>query len=313
MGFSYRLVRLRPNRSTLKEVNFMRYILILFMILLTSLATASEDTVPSKEFTARISTLEKESSGRIGISVISANGTPLLSYRENERFAMCSTFKALLGAAILSRVDTNMEALDRPISYKSSDILAYAPITKDNLSTGHMTVSELNAASIQYSDNTAANLLLDAIGGPKALTEYLRSIGDNTTRLDRNEPSLNTNMPGDLRDTSTPKAMAETLHKILIGDYLSPASKEQLKAWMVGNTTGANKLRAGFDNFWVVGDKTGSGGNGASNDVAIVFPRGLDPFIVTVFYTGSAASNDTKSAVIADVALITCDVLLKNR
>lgn len=288
----------------------MRYFLALFLCLLTSLATASESAVQTKEFTSRISTLESKSSGRIGVSVVSANGTPLFSYRANERFAMCSTFKVLLGAAILSRVDTNIESLDRSISYKSSDILDYAPITKENLSKGRMTVSELNAASIKYSDNTAANLLLDAIGGPKALTEYLRSIGDNITRLDRNEPSLNMNVSGDLRDTTTPNAMAETLQKILMGDYLSPASKEQLKAWMFGNTTGDSKLKAGFDKFWIVGDKTGSGGNGASNDVAIVFPRGIAPFVITVFYTGSESSNDTKSAVIAEVARITCDVLL---
>ena len=290
----------------------MHHFLVLFMCLFTSLATASESTVQTKEFTSRISTLESKSSGRIGVSVVSANGTPLFSYRANERFAICSTFKVLLGAAILSRVDTNIESLDRAISYKSSDILDYAPITKENLSAGRMTVSELNAALIQYSDNTAANLLLDAIGGPKALTEYLRSIGDNITRLDRNEPSLNMNVAGDLRDTSTPNAMAETLQKILMDDYLSPASKEQLKAWMFGNTTGANKLRAGFDKFWIVGDKTGSGGNGAINDVAIVFPIGVAPFVVVVFYTGSDSSNDAKSAVIAEVARTTSDVLLKN-
>lgn len=294
------------------RVKFRKSFLVLFMSLLSSLATASEATNLTKEFTSRVSMLESKNGGRIGISVVSANGTPLFSYQANERFAMCSTFKALLGATILARVDASRESLDRSISYQATDILDYAPVTKDNLNTGHMTISELSAASIQYSDNTAANLLLDAIGGPDALTEYLRSIGDNTTRLDRNEPSLNTNIAGDLRDTSTPRAMAETLQKILMGDYLSPASKEQLKVWMFGNTTGNSKLRAGFNKFWIIGDKTGSGENGASNDVAIVFPRGLPPFIITVFYTGSAAANDTKNAVIAQVARITSDVLFKN-
>ena len=147
----------------------------------------------------------------------------------------------------------------------------------------------------------------------KRFIEYLRSIGDNITRLDRNEPLLNTNIPGDLRDTTTPHAMAETLQKLLIGNKLSPASKEQLKDWMFGNTTGDGKLRAGFDKFWMIGDKTGSGENGASNDVAAVFPIGLAPFIITVFYTGSTASNDAKSKVIAEVARITNDLLTSNR
>ena len=287
----------------------MKYFFALFIFLVTSLATASETTVVTKQFTSKVAALERKNSGRIGVSVVSANGTALLTYRANERFAMCSTFKALLGAAILSRVDANLESLDRPISYKSSDILDYAPITKENLRTGHMTVSALTAASIQYSDNTAANLLLDAIGGPKALTKYLRSIGDHTTRLDRNEPSLNANLADDSRDTSTPNAMAETLQKIFMGETLSPASKEQLKVWMIGNTTGSDRLRAGFNKSWTVGDKTGSGANGASNDVAIVFPGGRQPFVVAVFYSGSAASNDAKNAVIAELARIISDVL----
>ena len=291
----------------------MRCLLLLPVLFFTLISNASEVADLSKEFVSKISSLESKSSGRLGVSVMSTSGVTLYSYREHERFAMCSTFKALLGAALLSRVDTSLESLDRPIPYTSKDILDYAPITKRHLSSGSMTVSELSAASIQYSDNTAANLLLDAIGGPEALTKYLRSIGDNITRLDRNEPSLNTNISGDLRDTSSPKAMAESLQKVLIGDALSWASKEQLKAWMFGNTTGASKLKAGFNKFWIVGDKTGSCGNGASNDVAIVFPRELEPFIITVFYTGSSATNEIKNAVIADVAQITSNVLLNNR
>jgi beta-lactamase class A len=284
---------------------------VLLLVLSTPFASALESSISSTEFTSKISALEKKSSGRIGVSVISINGASLFSYRENERFAMCSTFKVLLGALVLSRVDSKLESLDRLITFQATDILDYAPITKKYLATGHMTVSELIAASIQYSDNTAANLLLGTVGGPNALTKYLRGIGDNITRLDRNEPSLNTNLSDDLRDTSTPSAMAHTLQKVLIGDYLSSASKEQLKIWMFGNATGESKLRAGFEKFWVVGDKTGSGENGASNDVAIVFPRGYPPFIIAVFYTGSGASSETKSAVIAEVARITSGVLDK--
>jgi len=289
----------------------MRYLVALIMFSITLAAVAAEPGANAKEFRAQISALEKQNSGRIGVSVMWADGKPLFSYRGDERFAMCSTFKALLGAAVLARVDAKKESLDRPISYQASDILEYAPIAKKNLDAGSMTVSELNAASIQYSDNTAANLLLDAIGGPKAFTDYVRSIGDNTTRLDRNEPSLNSNIAGDVRDTTTPDAMALTLQKLLIGDTLSPASKEQLKAWMFGNTTGDTRLRAGFDKFWMVGDKTGSGANGANNDVAIVYPRDFPPFIVTVYYSGSSASSEAKDATIAEVARVTSALLIK--
>lgn len=279
-------------------------LLSLFVMLPPSQAAAS-----NKEFTSKIAALESKSSGRLGVAVISTGGAPLLSYRPTERFAMCSTFKALLGAFVLSRVDAGKETLDRQVAYTAADILDHAPITKEDLANGQMTVAQLNAASIQYSDNTAANLLLDTVGGPAALTQYLRSIGDKVTRLDRNEPTLNANTAGDERDTSTPQAMAATLQKLLVGDQLSPASKEQLKAWLIGNTTGGAKLRAGFDKFWMVGDKTGAGANGASNDVAIVYPRGLPPFIIAVFYTGSAASGDVKNGVIAEVARIAADAL----
>jgi beta-lactamase class A len=186
-------------------------------------------------------------------------------------------------------------------------------VTKEKLAAGQMTVFELNEASIQHSDNTAANLLLEAIGGPMALTDYLRSIGDKTTRLDRNEPTLNSNVVGDLRDTTTPDAMAQTLRKLLMSNALGPASREQLKVWMFGNLTGDAKLRAGFDQFWIVGDKTGSGDNGASNDVAIVFPRGVAPFIISVYTTGSSTSSEARNAVIADVARVTSSVLKQGK
>ena len=290
----------------------MKYRLVLRALFFTFTAQTSAVIASPQEFTAQLSALEKKHSGRLGVAVVSGGAT-LFSYRQDERFAMCSTFKALLAGAILAKVETKAESLLRAIPFSDSDILDYAPITKSKLQTGQMTVAELNAASIQYSDNTAANLLLETIGGPEGLTTYLRSIGDNITRLDRNEPSLNSNIAGDLRDTTTPQAMAETLQKIVIDDYLAPASKEQLKVWMLGNTTGANKLRAGFNPGWMIGDKTGSCANGASNDVAIVFPKELAPFTIAVFYTGSGASNDEKNAVIAEVAGITETMLLERR
>lgn len=289
----------------------MRHCFFIFLLVLMSVDSGA--AAEPEEFASRISRLENESGGRLGVAVISTNGVPIFLYRSDERFAMCSTFKALLGALVLSRVDAGKESLDRKIHYVSADILDYAPITKERLDIGHMTVRELNAASIQYSDNTAANLLLKEVGGPAALTKYLRSIGDSITRLDRNEPSLNTNLPNDPRDTSTPAAMARTLQKLLIRKSLSPAAREQLKVWMIGNTTGDAKLRAGFDKRWVIGDKTGSGANGASNDIAIVFPDDLPPFIITVFYTGSPASGDEKNAVIAEVARIARESLGKNK
>lgn len=285
--------------------------LLLFAPIGVAHAQAVTTTKLQQEFAAKVAALEKQHGGRLGVAVMSLQGQVLLSARENERFAMCSTFKALLGAAILARVDAQRESLGRVISYQESDLLDYAPITKDNLQAGGMTIAALNEASIQYSDNTAANLLLDAIGGPNALTEFLRRVGDQTTRLDRNEPSLNSNLLGDERDTSSPAAMARTLQKLLTGDALSLTSKEQLKAWMFGNTTGDARIKAGFDKNWLVGDKTGTGPNGAANDVAVVYPRGLRPFTIAVFYTGANGTSEGRNAVIAETARLAAEVLVK--
>jgi beta-lactamase class A len=285
----------------------MRILITLGFALFTLMPQAHAAAASSK-YSAQLAALEAKHGGRLGVAMTSLAGTPILSYRQSERFAMCSTFKALLGAFVLHRVDAGQETLDRKIPFTSADLLEWAPITSKELGSGHMTVEALNAASIQYSDNTAANLLLDTVGGPQSLTQFLRSIGDMTTRLDRNEPSLNSNIAGDERDTSTPQAMASTLRKLLVGNHLSSASKQQLNAWLLGNTTGDTRLRAGFNPFWMVGDKTGTGSNGASNDVAIVYPRGQAPFIIAVFYSGSSISGDEKSAVIAAVARIAAAV-----
>ena len=280
---------------------------------LSSLAQAQVNTKQhQQQFAQRIADLEKQNGGRLGVAVISLSGERLLSVRGNERFAMCSTFKALLGAAVLARVDAKRESLGRMVSYQESDLLDYAPITKDNLASGGMSIAALNEASIQFSDNTAANLLLVSIGGPAALTAFLRSFGDTTTRLDRNEPSLNSNLANDDRDTSTPSAMASSMQKLLHGKTLSLTSKEQLKAWMFGNTTGDARLKAGFDKNWLIGDKTGTGPHGAVNDIAIVYPRGMPPFVIAVFYTGSSASAEVKNKVIADVASLVAVSLGKN-
>lgn len=281
------------SRVTLQAVVFA----LLLMPAVSALAAPN-----LKAFSEKIAALELKGGGRLGVAVVGINGKQLLAYRADERFAMCSTFKTLLGAAILARVDAGQESLARKIAYTKSDLLEYAPITRGKLGAGSMTIAELNAASIEHSDNTAANLLLNTVGGPKGLTAYLRSIGDTVSRLDRTEPTLNTNIPNDLRDTSTPQAMATTLRKLLMEDHLSPASKEQLKRWLFSSVTGTTKLRAGLDKDWIVGDKTGSGENGASNDVAIVYPRGLPPFVIAVYYTGSKASSAQKSAVIAEIA-----------
>jgi beta-lactamase class A len=276
---------------------------ILFLALIPFVPAQSNDRRKS-DFADRIAAMEKQTGGRIGVAALDTASGKRLVYRSTERFAMCSTFKFLLTAAVLDRVDSKKESLDRSIPFGAADLLEYAPVTKTHVHEGHMTVSALSAAAIERSDNTAANLLLQAIGGPKSLTRYARSLGDAVTRIDRNEPSLNSNIPEDIRDTTSPAAMLDTMLKLLTGDALSPASRRQLQNWMIGCTTGAARLRAGFPSAWHVGDKTGRGDNGATNDIAIAWPPSRSPILVAVYFTSSTTGESERDATIAEVARI---------
>jgi beta-lactamase class A len=248
--------------------------------------------------------VETRIGGRVGVAALDAASDRQVLYRADERFAMCSTFKVLLAAAVLHRVERSEEQLTRVIRYSAADIQSHAPVTKENLhdGKGEMTVEALCDAIIRYSDNTAANLLLDTMGGPAGLTSYARSLGDDVTRLDRKEEELNTAIPGDERDTTSPAAMLHSLRAVLLGAALTPASREKLEGWMVGNTTGAKMIRAGLPDGWQVGDKTGRGANSATNDIAIIRPPGRAPILLCIYTAEGRAELAEREKAIADVA-----------
>ncbi|HET6199177.1 MAG TPA: class A beta-lactamase [Candidatus Acidoferrales bacterium] len=256
----------------------------------------------------QLAAIEARHGGRLGVAALDTQAGKRIDHRAGEHFPMCSTFKFLLVSAILSRVDANQEKLGRFIHYTKADLLDYAPITKAHVQEGAMTISALCAAAIEYSDNTAANLLLGVLGGPAAVTHYTRTLGDSVTRLDRNEPTLNAATPGDLRDTTTPSAMLADMKEILIEQRtLSSESRKQLEAWMIADTTGLTSLRAGLPSAWRVGDKTGSGKNGATNDIAICWPPSLAPILITAYFVGSSASYADRCAALAEVGRIVAD------
>jgi beta-lactamase class A len=214
---------------------------------------------------------------------------------------MCSTFKLLAAAAVLKRAEEGQDQLQRRITFQSSDLVMYSPVTKDHAGGDGMTLAELCAAALNYSDNTAGNLLLASLGGPQALTTFVRSIGDPITRLDRIEPDLNEAVPGDPRDTTTPAAMLQNLRSLLFGNVLSAASKDQLTAWLLGNRTGDARLRAGLPPGWRCGDKTGSGERGSTNDIGVIWPPQGAPVLVTVYLTETTATSEARNATLADV------------
>ncbi len=255
------------------------------------------------DLAATLAALEARTGGRIGLAVHDLATGRRFRHRGDEIFPMASTFKALLVAAILARVDRGLERLDRAIPVRAEDILDVSPVSKAHVG-GTASVAELCEATIIYSDNTAANLLLPAVGGPAGLTAWLRGIGDRVTRLDRNEPMMGEARPGDPRDSTSPAAMAATLAKLLTGTVLRPRHRQQLTDWLVANTTGATRLRAGLPPGWRVGDKTGTGGFGTVNDVAIVWPVRASPapLIIACYLTGGTAPAEILYAAHADIA-----------
>jgi beta-lactamase class A len=246
---------------------------------------------------------------RIGVAALDTSNSKRVDYRPEERFPMCSTFKFLAAAAVLKRVDDKQEKLERFVSYDAKDILEYAPVTKEHLKDGGMTLGALCAAAIEQSDNTAGNLLLNAIGGPAGVTNFVRALGDQVTRLDRIEPELNSAIPGDERDTTTPAAISSDMQRLLLGHALSEASRRKLDDWLQRNETGGSMIRAGVPKTWSVGDKTGRGANGATNDIAIMRPPGRAPILLAIYSVGSTATANDRAAAIAEVTKVVAEFL----
>jgi len=248
-----------------------------------------------------LAALEAKTGGRLGVAVLDTGSDRKMAYRAEERFAMCSTFKLLLVAAVMARINANQEAPERFIPYQPSDLVVHSPVTQTHVAEGGMKVGPLWSAAMVESDNTAANLLLNTIGGPPGWTAFARSLGDPTSRLDRVEPSLNSATPGDERDTTSPLAMLWDMYKLLTGDTLSKGYRFMLSRAMQRSTTGLTRLRAGLPANWTVGDKTGSGENGTRNDIAIITPPGRPPILACVYLTQSKLSDTESDAVIADI------------
>jgi beta-lactamase class A len=255
--------------------------------------------------------LELSAGGRLGVVALDTGSGQAIGHRGDERFGFCSTFKLLLAAIVLREAEQGRLRLDARVHYSAADMVPYAPVTEQHLARGYMTIGELAEAAQVTSDNVAANLLLGVIGGPAGFTAMIRAAGDETTRLDRLEPALNFVPPGELQDTTTPMAMSLTAGRFLTTDYLSAGSRETLIDWMVATRTGTRRLRAGIPADWRAGDKTGTGmADGMANrynDVAIIFPPGRAPLVVTAFYESPVRSTSARAeddAVLAEVGRI---------
>jgi beta-lactamase class A len=277
-----------------------------------SLALASRPLLAGAEegLQDRLRDLEATLGGRLGIAALDMETDRRVDYRSSNLFPLCSTVKLLLVGAVLARIDRGQEALDRAIPLTQADLLDYAPEARILLPKGKITVAEACAGAIIDSDNSCANLLLASIGGPGALTLFARSLGDLTTHLDRIEPFLNEATPGDARDTTSPAAMLNDLGVLLLQDALGKNSRDRLTDWLVKSHTGADKLRAGLPSDWTVGDKSGAGEHGTSGDVAIAWPPGRKPLLVSVYLTESTAAPAERDKALADIARLVANELV---
>jgi beta-lactamase class A len=255
---------------------------------------------PADSLERGLAELEQLHGGRLGIAVLDMARGRAISHRGNERFAMCSTFKFLAAAFVLARVDRGQESLSRMIVVPRTYLLPNSPVTGAHAGAPGLSMGALCQAAVTRSDNAAANLMLDSFGGPAALTAYLRRLGDPITRLDRHEPEMNYVRPGDMRDTTTPVAMAGLLAKVVLGTALSGASRAQITAWLEAATTGTKRLRAGIPAGWRAGDKTGTV-DGVSNDIAVIWPPGRAPIIVTAYYAAPGTADGERDDVLSQV------------
>ncbi len=240
-------------------------------------------------------------SARVGVAIIDTQTGRTWSNRGDERFPLNSTFKAFLCAALLDAAEKGTADPKRKVVVQESDIVSYSPVMEKHVGGKGFSVAELCEVTVTISDNAAANLVMAELGGPEGVTAYLRRIGDDKTRIDRWEPESNTGIPGDERDTTTPRAAAETLRKLVLGDALAPQARAMLTSWLEGNKVGNATLRAGIPKGWRIADKTGAGANGSRNNIAVIWPEGRDPVVVAIYITQTTAAFQTRNKAIADI------------
>jgi beta-lactamase class A len=270
-------------------------------VLCSTLALLASPSLAQRAPITALTDYERDSGGHIGLCAENLRTGAKIAWRAHERFVMCSTFKASLAACVLASADRGQGRLDELIAYGPDDLMEYAPVAKQNLEKGAMSVADMCEAAVELSDNTCANALLARVGGPSALTAFWRSIGDAVSRLDHNEPELNRSPPGDPHDTTTPAAMAGNLRSLILGKVLSPNSRERLTGWMLGCKTGDNRLRAGLPKGWRVGDKTGNNGKDAFGDIAVTWTTRGEPVLICAYTQGGAPTPRQVEAVFAGI------------
>ncbi|MFY7070429.1 class A beta-lactamase [Nocardiopsis changdeensis] len=270
-------------------------------------APASAVSAAPVDVSAELTALEEEFDARLGVYAVDTGTGAEIAHRADERFAYASTHKALSAGALLER--NTLEEMERVVTYTEDDLVGWTPITEQHVDTG-MTLLEVVDAAVRYSDNTAANLALEELGGPQGFEDALRGIGDEVIEAERWEPDLSEYTPGDVRDTSTPRAMATSLRAYTLGDVLPEDRREVLVDMLLRNTTGDATIRAGVPEGWTVGDKTGAASHGTRNDIGLLWPReGDEPIVVAVMSSREEEDAERRDELIAAAAGVVADAL----
>ncbi|WP_083003508.1 class A beta-lactamase [Halomonas sp. GT] len=285
-----------------------RWVMSIFLIAVPSVLMAQDDNLLTE-----VDRIERQLDARVGFAAYNLETGQRWEYNADQLFAMSSTFKTLACASLLQRVDEGNEQLERRVKVSASDIVTYSPVTEAYADNREISLFELCEATMTTSDNTAANLILQAIGGPQAVTEFVRELGDSVTRLDRWETELNEATPHDERDTSTPNAMVSNLEKLVVGNALSPQSKNQLREWLVNNEVADGLFRSHMPDEWVIGDRTGAGGFGSRSITAVIWPPEREPTIVAFYITETDASFEERNSAIAELGSVIIESIETSR
>jgi len=271
--------------------------LIVFIVLVNICLVFS---AKANSISQKIVEIEQKLGAQVGVSVYEVKNKKLWSHKGDTRFPLTSTFKTLACAKLLADIDNGTQTFDTSVVINKNSLITWSPITK-KLVGENFTLEQACSATMLMSDNTAANIVLEAINGPKGVTAFMRSIGDDITRLDRVEPELNEALKGDERDTTTPNAMVKSLNTILFGSVLSQTAKVQLKQWMIDNKVTASLLRAVLPEGWKIADRSGAGGFGSRAITAVVWSDDRTPIIISIYLTQTSASFTERNKAIADI------------
>lgn len=269
----------------------------LSIVALIGATSLSRAQIVNEHIDSAVKTAESTLGARVGVAVLDTGSDHSWFHRPDERFPMASTSKVLTCAALLQ---SGSRLLDKQTTIHVSDLAAYAPVTKTMVGK-QVSASDLCGITMRTSDNTAVNKVLEILGGPEVVTSFVRKTGDKITRLDRNEPNLNEGTPGDLRDTTTPRAISATMRQLVLGSVLDTKSREQLTEWLTSNEVGGPLLRAGVPADWRIADRTGAGGYGTRGVVAVIWPPKHAPVVTAIYITETKATMDERNAAIATI------------